>query len=274
LREAEKTGKIDLTSLSSRDLRKHFDAVASRAAKRVLAQHPQTLAIGVNGSVARGQPNVYSDIDLFAIMPPGKRPARLSYLDSGCYVIVYFLGLRKDASPQGIDFFWARGGALSTRILYDPRHILTRQIKFRKSSRPSKDSLESILLDSYSNTIEYAGKLRNGWRDRDEYLTRYAARIIAERSQNAVIALNNISPMSENLVWHQTMRARKKPRHFKTDYPIAYGLVGTNRTQSVFSSGLRLARETLELIRKESTDTLTQRNFRALLAQPLETLGL
>lgn len=129
-------------------------------------------------------------------------------------------------------------------------------------------------MDSYSNIIEYAGKLRNGWHTRDEYLTRYAARIIAERSQNAVMALNKISPISENIVWHQVMKAKKKPLHFAADYPIALRLAGTSRTRRVFLSGLRLARESLRLIKKEYGGTVTQRNFRTLLAQPLETHGL
>lgn len=274
LEEGAETSKIDLTTLSREDLRKHFDAVARRAAQRIQAQYPRTLAIGVDGSVGRGWPMPYSDVDIYVIMPPGRRPAPIYYFDDGCYVGIGFNILHKDKSPSGIDFFWARGSPLTTRILYDPKDILKRHIKFRRSSRPSRGTIESILFDSYSNIIEYSGKLRNGWHAHDEYLTRYAARIIAERSQNAVMALNQISPMSENIVWHLAMKAKKKPIHFKADYPVALGIKGTGRTHEVFVSALRLARESLRLIRKESSGTLTKRNFRTLLSQPLETLGL
>src|SRR3990172_3730525 len=266
------TAKIDLTTLSRDGLRKNFATVARRAARRVLAQYPNTLAIGVDGSVGRGRPLPYSDVDIFVIMPPGRRPAPISYFDSGCFVGVGFNTFSKEGkvglstSVKGIDFFWARGGTLSTRILYDPKGILRRHIKLRRNSRPPRGTIESILLDSYFNIIEYAGKLRNGWHTRNEYLTRYAARIIAERAQNAVMTLNDISPISENLVWHLVMKARKKPPHFTSDYPIALGLKGTDRTREVFVSALRLARESLRLIRKESSGTVTQRNYRTLLA--------
>lgn len=271
--------KVDLSSLSRLGLRKHFDAVARRSAKRILTQYPRILAIGLDGSAGRGQPMPYSDIDIFVIMPPGRRPAPISYFDSGCYVGIGFNTFSEEGgglstSVKGIDFFWARGGSQSTRILYDPKGILKRHIKLRRSSRPSRGTIESILWDSFSNIIEYAGKLRNGWHTRNEYLTRYAARIVAERAQNAVMTLNDISPTSENIVWHLVMKAQKKPPHFTADYPTALGLKGTNNTRKVFFSGLRLARETLRLIKEEYSENVTQGNFRTLLAQPLEIHGL
>jgi len=274
------TAKIDLTTLSRDGLRKHFATVARRAAKRVLAQYPNTLAIAVDGSVGRDRPLPYSDVDIFVIMPPGRRPTPISYFDSGCLVGVGFNTFNKKGkvglptSAKGIDFFWARGGSLTSKILYDRKGILKRHLKFRRSSGPPGSTVEDILCDSYYNIIEYAGKLRNGWHVRDEYLTRYAARIIAERSQNALMALNQISPPSENIVWHLVMKAKKKPPHFRADYPIALGLKGTGKTREVFVAALRLAQESLRLIRKESGGTVTHRNFRTLLAQPLETLGL
>lgn len=279
-RETTDTAKVDLTSLPQKELRKHFDTVVRRAAKRVLSRYPRTLAIGVDGSVGRGHPMPYSDLDIFVIMPPGRRPAPMSYFDNGCLVGVGFNTLSKkgkvglSTQAKGIDFFWARGGSLTSRILYDPKGILKRHLEFRRNSRPPGNTIEGILWDSYYNIVEYAGKLRNGWHARDEYLARYAARIIAERSQNAVMALNEISPMSENMVWHLIMRAKKKTLHFTADYPIALGLKGTSRTREVFVSALRLARESLRLIRKESSGIASQGNFRTLLAQPLETLGL
>lgn len=128
-RETARTQKVNLPSLSPGDLRKHFDTVARRAAKRILAQYPHALAVAVDGSVGRGRPLPFSDIDIYVIMPPGKRPSPIYYFDDGCYVGIGFNVFHKDTSPKGIDFFWARGGSLTTRILYDPKGILKRHIK-------------------------------------------------------------------------------------------------------------------------------------------------
>jgi len=134
--------------------------------------------------------------------------------------------------------------------------------------------MEKSLWDMYHNIIEYSGKLRNGRRNRDEYMTRYAARVIAQYVQGAVIALNEISIVSENYVWHQVIGAKKRPKHLGTDYPISLGIKGTKDTFKVYVSALRLCSETLRLIRNNFREKAKHKRFRALLAEPLQKHGL
>jgi hypothetical protein len=122
--------------------------------------------------------------------------------------------------------------------------------------------------------IEYSGKLRNGWRNRDEYLTRYAAQIIAEHAERAIVALSDLSIISENYLWDQALKATKKPSHFGIDYPIARGLKGTKDASKVHRSTLRLCSETLRLIRKDLRKKAKNKRLIALLAEPLEKHGL
>ena len=126
----------------------------------------------------------------------------------------------------------------------------------------------------YHNMIEYSGKMRNGWRKQDEYMTRYSARIIAQCAERALIALNHLSIISENYVWHQILKAEKRPRHLRTDYAIALGIKGTGDASKVYRSALRLCKETLRLVRDEFGRGARHRRFRALLAEPLEKHGL
>src|SRR6058998_511875 len=71
---------------------------------------------------------------------------------------------------------------------------------------PSRRGLiENLLWEAYHNIVEYSGKLRNGWICRDEYLTRYSASIIAVHVERALVALNDISIVSENYLWHQIL---------------------------------------------------------------------
>src|SRR5213083_1856883 len=171
-------------------------------------------------------------------------------------------------------FLWARGSAKSTRVLYDPKGILKRIRARWRLAKPSKQLLEKYLWDAYHNIIEYSGKLRNVWHNRAEFMTRYAAQVIAEHVERAIIALNDLSIISENYLWHQILNARKRPKHLSTDYPLALGIKGTRDTQTVYRSAMRLCGETLRLVRAEFGEKAKHIWFRDLLAVPLEKHGL
>src|SRR3989442_14909055 len=152
---------------------------------------------------------------------------------------------------------------------------MLRSIMLRwKKAEPPHQILEKSLWDDYHNMIEYSGKLRNGWLKRDEYLTRYAARVIAQHAERTIIALNRLSIISENYLWHQILHAQKRPRHLRTDYPLALGIRGIRNTQTVYGSAMRLCKETLRLVRAEFGKKAKHVRFRALLAVLLEKHGL
>jgi hypothetical protein len=105
-------------------------------------------------------------------------------------------------------FFWARGSAKATRILYDPKGVLRRIILRWRKTKPSHQILEKSLWDDYHNIIEYSGKLRNGWLKRNTYLTRYSPRVIAQHVGRVIIALNDLSIISENYRTRSSGRRR------------------------------------------------------------------
>jgi hypothetical protein len=105
-------------------------------------------------------------------------------------------------------------------------------------------------------------------------MTRYAAQIIAEHVERGIIALNDLSIISENYLWNQVLKAKKKPSHFGIDYPIARGIRGTKETSKIYGSALRLCSETLRLIRNEFRQKAKHKLFQTLLAEPLEKHGL
>jgi len=261
---------------SRNELKRLYDEAASRAASLVRREYPQLAGILVHGSVARGEPGPFSDIDILAVTNQNRNPPEFSYFDGDIYVGVGFMSLveleKEFTDPKA--FFWARGSANATRILYDPRGVLRRMMLRWKKTKPSSRILEKSLWDDYHNIIEYSGKLRNGWLKRDEYLTRYSAQVIAQRVQRAIIALNDLSIISENYVWHQVLHARKRPKHLRTDYPISLGIKGIQDTQIVYRSTMRLCRETLHMIRVEFGEKAKQQRFRTLLGEPLEKHGL
>ena len=261
---------------AQKDLRRRYDQAAVRAAFLVRRAHPNVIGIFVHGSAARGEPGPFSDIDLVAVTSPRKKSSEFSYFDGDIYVGVGFLSIaeleKEFTDPR--TFFWARGSAKATRILHDPKGILRRIMLRWKKAKPSHQLMEKSLWDEYHNIIEYSGKLRNGWLKRDEFLTRYAARVIAQHVGRAIIALNELSIISENFLWHQILNARKVPKHLRVDYPLAFGIKGTRDTQMVYRSALRLCRETLHLVRAEFGKKAKHVRFRSLLIAPLEKHGL
>ena len=266
-----------MRSRSQNQLKRKYDATARHAASFVKREHPDLVGILVHGSVARGERGPYSDIDMVAVTGPrNKKPSEYSYFDGDIYIGVGFLSVaeleKEFKDPKA--FFWARGSAEATRLLYDPRGILRRIMLRWKKAKPSYQIQQESLWDAYHNIIEYLGKLRNGWLKHDEYMTRYSARVLASHVERAIIALNELSIISENYVWHQILKAKKRPEDLKTDYPLALGIRGTRDTQMVYRSAMRLSKETLRLIRTEFRDKAKHVRFRALLAEPLENHGL
>ena len=239
-------------------------------------EFPHLVGILVHGSVARGEPEPFSDIDMVAVTGQRKKPSEFSYFDGDIYVGVGFRSvedLEKEFShPE--EFFWARGSAKATRILYDPKRTLRTIMSRWKTAKPSHQLLEKSLWDDYHNIIEYSGKLRNGWLKGDEFLTRYSARVIAQHVGRAIIALNDLSIISENYYWNQILSARRRPKHIRTDYPLALGIRGTGDTSRVYRSALRLCRETLRLIGRDYGAKAKHRRFKELLATPLDEHGL
>jgi len=265
-----------LAGITPSELNQVFDEATRRAVVLVRREYPNVIGVMVHGSVARREPGPFSDIDLVAVTGRGRKPSEFSYFDGDIYVGVGFLRVgeleREFGDPKA--FFWARGSAKATRVLYDPKGVLKRIIARWRLAKPSQQILEKSLWDMYHNIIEYSGKLRNGWRNRDEYMTRYAAQIIAQHVERAIIALNNISIVSENYLWHQVLKAKKRPSHLGIDYPIARGIRATKEISKIYRSTMRLCSETLLLIRKDLRETAKHKQFRALLAEPPETHGL
>src|SRR3989475_5333444 len=265
-----------LAGITPSELNQVFDEATRRALVLVRREYPNVIGVMVHGSVARREPGPFSDIDLVAVTVRGRKPSEFSYFDGDIYVGVGFLRVteleREFSDPKA--FFWARGSAKATRVLYDPKGVLKRIIARWRLAKPSQQILEKSLWDMYHNIIEYSGKMRNGWRNRDEYMTRYAAQVIAQHVERAIIALNDISIISENYLWHQVLKAKKKPSHLRIDYPIARGIRGTKEISKTYRSALRLCIETLRLIRNELRQKAKHKLFQALLAEPLEKHGL
>jgi predicted nucleotidyltransferase len=93
---------------SQNQLKRRYDEAASRATSYVKREYPRLAGILVHGSVARGDPGPFSDIDLVAVTSQRKKPPEFSYFDGDIYVGVGFLSVaeleKEFTDPK--TFFW------------------------------------------------------------------------------------------------------------------------------------------------------------------------
>ena len=82
-----------MQTTSQNHLKRRYDEAASRATSYVKREYPRLAGILVHGSVARGDPGPFSDIDLVAVTSQRKKPPEFSYFDGDIYVGVGFLSV-------------------------------------------------------------------------------------------------------------------------------------------------------------------------------------
>ena len=97
-----------MAGITQSELNQVFDEATRRAVALVRREHPNVIGVMVHGSVARGEPGPFSDIDLVAVTRWGRKPSEFSYFDRDIYVGVGFLRVkeleREFSDPNA--FFW------------------------------------------------------------------------------------------------------------------------------------------------------------------------
>jgi predicted nucleotidyltransferase len=256
---------------SKRMLKKRFEEVLQRAKARILKENPNVIGIIVDGSVARGDQGPYSDIDIIALTKPKSKLKKLFYFDDRIQIDIWFMAIDSyDKAPEGEGTIYARDSE-SHRILFDKGGRVKKILDKWEHVPPKNSDIQEMLEHSCRNLIEYTGKVRNGWIVKDEYLVRYAAHMVAEASQNPIIICNNIRVRGENTVWTQLMAAKRKPKHFSVDYPICFSLVGETNTRKVYDSAIRLAKESLLFIEKQTDKKLINEHIISMLSYKSES---
>src|SRR5207247_8859239 len=75
---------------SQSQLRRCYDEAANRASSFLRREYPHLAGILVHGSVARGEPGPFSDIDMLGVTNRQKKPADCPYLDGHSHYGVGF----------------------------------------------------------------------------------------------------------------------------------------------------------------------------------------
>jgi hypothetical protein len=142
-------------------------------------------------------------------------------------------------------------------VLFDKDDNMRKlQIELDKHQFTSKDFLQFVPTEA-SALLEYVGKMRHAYSEKDELNILYAAHIIAEICYNILRPFNAIwKYQSESETYSSFIKLENKPKHYVEDFKICYGLTLKKRTNRlIFNSAMRLARETTSFLRKNLDKT-------------------
>ncbi len=215
-----------------------------QAKEHFLESVPHVTAIFVRGSAARGEPGPYSDLDMILILnrrqvsPDDKHhsltvPTHTRFFN-GCLVTAEEMtrkSFQEDhLSKRDERFFWKIRALRESRILYDPTNLVKETV--RKMNKNRRDPVAQAYVIGYyfNEVLEFVGKLRNALIARDAALAIYSARQVSWAAGEIIIALNRITPKSDNTFVREVLGVRLKPDSFKRDFleGLGYGPRASN----------------------------------------------
>ena len=140
---------------------RRFELAKLIAARLRLREGRNLVAVGLYGSVARGEDRAHSDVDLLVVVRE-KRLTIRHLVRTGILVTILQqtpAEARAEVMGSRADLNGALGGWQSMRPLYDPSGLL-RRLK-TKAKHPSREQFRQAARRAFLETYEDLGKLRN-----------------------------------------------------------------------------------------------------------------
>lgn len=138
-------------------------AVADAIANRILSLHPDVIAVGLYGSLARGSDGPYSDVETLCVLPGHGQEYNYEWTCGPWKAEVNFYSrdnlLCKAAEVDG-DWPLTHGAYRDLRPLYDPGQFLAQvhQTVLSQSAEKFTTAIKAVIV---GELYEWVGKLRN-----------------------------------------------------------------------------------------------------------------
>jgi len=185
---------------------------------------PAVAAVGIYGSVARGDEGPHSDVDVLVLSYSPLFPPPSSHLvgETVVYVNTYLLADAERELREPVPAFPERlGGWLDILSIYDPHQQIPRLQGLARSVPPDlfRKSAELALLGGR----DMLGKLRNCRQRYDEEGLREAAVWLTLYAAWAVASLNRSPFRSDNEIFTAHRRFAAVPRGYEVIRDLRYG---------------------------------------------------
>jgi len=235
-----------------------MEKALEKVKNEILAKTKDVELIFVSGSYAFGRMQKYSDIDMKVLTRSKPRREHLFRFieceNRRVLLTIHFYKfshvLRKISKPD--EWVWAHKAYGKAKVLFDKnRNMEKLKAQLEKHRVTSEYFFPSIPVEA-SFLLEYVGKLKNAYLEKDELNILYAARSIAEICYAILKPFNPVwKYSSERETYQAFLELKNKPNHYVEDFKMSYGLTMREKSiDSVFKSAMRLARETTNFLRK------------------------
>lgn len=231
--------------------------------KEILEKIKDVELIFVSGSYAFEKMQRYSDIDLKVLtrIKPRREHIFRFVEHEGRKVLLtihfYKLShvLRKIRKPE--EWVWAYMSYKHAKVVFDRNQNMEKlKAELEKCKVSSEDFFKFVPVEA-SYLLEYVGKLKNAYLEKDELNVIYAARSVAEICYTILKPFNPVwKYTSERETYLSFLELENKPRHYVEDFKMCYGLTMKKRTMNdICKSAMRLAKETTDFLRKSKIET-------------------
>ena len=231
--------------------------------KEILEKVKDVELIFVNGSYAFGKMRKYSDIDmkvLTRVKPKRENIFRfVEHKGRSVLLTIHFYTLshvlRKIRKPE--EWIWAYISYGQAKVLFDKNQNMEKIKAELERHKVSQEYFWKSVPVEASYLLEYVGKLKNAYLEKDELNIFYSAHAIAEICYNLLKPSNPVwEYSSETETYSSFIELKNKPKHYVEDFKICYGLTMEKRSiEAIYRSAMRLARETTNFLRKNKIDT-------------------
>jgi len=231
--------------------------------KEILEKVKDVELIFVSGSYAFGRMQRYSDIDMDVLTKTKPKKTHIfRFIEQDGRKVLLTIHFRKLSEvPKRFkdpkEWVWDYESYRHTVVLFDKNQNMAKiKEELEKHKVSSEDFFKFVPLEA-SYLLEYVGKLKNAYLVEDELNVLYAARTIAELCYDILKPFNPVwKYTSETETYSSFIELKNKPRHYAEDFKICYGLTMKKRSiKAIYRSAMRLARETINFLRKNKVET-------------------
>jgi len=230
--------------------------------EEILEETKAVELIFVSGSYALGRMQRYSDVDMWVLTrtKPKRRHIFRFVTVRGRKVLLtvpfHKLSSILEAVRKPKTWVWTYMCYGQAKVLFDKNQNMEKTKAVLEEYRVLPETfLKSVPLAA-SYLVEYAGKLKNAYRAKDEPSLFLAARTIAILCHGILRPFNPVwKYASERETYRSYLQLESAPTHYVKDFRVCYGLTMNSRTiDEIYKSAMRLARETTDFLRRNKIE--------------------